>query len=65
MHPLLGRQRLRLLDAQILTVEGGARNSSVVAVDLSDDDTKPAPAPATTSDKPPGSHQYHEVRLED
>jgi hypothetical protein len=62
MHPLLGRQRLRFLDAQILTVEGGARNSSVVAGDLGDDDLKPAPA--TTSDKPPGSHEHHEVRLE-
>jgi hypothetical protein len=50
MHPLLGRQRLRFLDAQIPTVEGGARNPSVVAVDL--------------SDKPPGSHEHHEVRLE-
>jgi hypothetical protein len=27
-------------------------------------DTKPAPAPATTADKPPGNHEHHGLRLE-
>jgi len=27
-------------------------------------DIKPAPAPATTDDKPPGNHEHHDLRLE-
>jgi hypothetical protein len=27
-------------------------------------DIKPAPAPATTDDKPPDNHEHHDLRLE-
>jgi len=27
-------------------------------------DLKPAPAPATTDDKPPGNHEHHDLRPE-
>jgi hypothetical protein len=29
-----------------------------------DADTKHAPVPATTNDRPPGNHEDHELRLE-
>ena len=28
------------------------------------DDIKHAPAPATTDDRPPGNHEYHDLRLD-
>jgi hypothetical protein len=39
-------------------------SATVCAGRCGDADSRPAPAPATTDDRPPGNHEDHDLRLE-
>jgi hypothetical protein len=50
--------------ATLHTRPAGELGPSVALVGLATPTSSPRPVPATTADKPPGSHEDHDLRLE-
>jgi hypothetical protein len=57
-------RRCRVEDAALAMLAGRGKVPFAQRWSVWRRDIKPAPAPATTDDKPPGNHEHHDLREE-